>query len=59
MALKYVKKIKGTANKNGLKNAVCKQGFMRFSRYLNSLVVFSHVEIRSSLLSELVNTLVL
>ena len=29
MTLKYVKKIKGTANKNGLKNAMCKQGFNR------------------------------
>ena len=26
MTLKYVKKIKGTGNKNRLKNATCKQG---------------------------------
>ena len=30
MTLKYVKKIKGAAGKNGVKNCICKQGLRPF-----------------------------
>ena len=37
MMLKYVKQIKGTANKNGMNNATCKQG-LKSSNFMDSIL---------------------